>query len=159
MRYQIRQRVFSFGDSFTIKDGYGNDAFRVRGKVFSLGNKLTIESLNGEELVYIEQQLFKFLPQYTIYMGGSDVATVRKEFTFFTPRFQIESVYGSYEMEGEIFSHEFQILKNGRVVAAVSKAWFSLSDTYGAEISDSEDQAFMLAMVIVIDQVLHDKKD
>lgn len=158
MRYQVRQRIFSFGDSFTIKNEYGDDVFRVLGKVFSFGNKLSIENMNGQELVYIEQQLFKFLPQYTIYMNGSDVGTVRKEFTFFSPCFNIESVFGNYEMEGEIFSHEFEILKNGRVVAQVSKAWFSFSDTYGVDIADTEDQAFMLALVIIIDQVLYDKK-
>jgi uncharacterized protein YxjI len=159
MRYQIRQRIFSLGDNFTIKNEYGDELFRVRGKVFSLGDKLSIESMSGQEIVYIEQRLFKFLPQYSIYMNGSEVATVKKEFSFFTPRFHIGSSFGSYEMEGEIFSHEFQIFNNGKEVAHVSKAWFSFSDTYGVDISDSENQAFMLAMVIVIDQVLHDKKE
>lgn len=159
MRYQVRQRIFSLGDNFAIKNEFGEEVFRVRGKVFSFGDKLRIESVYGEELVYIEQRMFKFLPEYTIYMNGRDVASVKKEFTFFTPRFSIESIMGNYEMEGEIFSHEFQIVKNGRIVAEVSKQWFSFSDTYGADIDDNEDQAFMLAMVIVIDQVLHDKKE
>lgn len=159
MRYQVREKIFSFGDNFVIKNEYGDDVFRVRGRVFSLGNKLTLENLAGHELAYIEQKLFKFLPQYTIFMNSRDVATIKKELSFLKPRFYIESVMGSYEMEGDIFSHEFSILKNGRVVAAVSKKWFSYSDTYGVDIDNTEDQAFMMALVIVIDQVLYDKKD
>jgi uncharacterized protein YxjI len=159
MRYEVRQKIFSFGDSFTIKNEYGHEVYRVRGKVFSFGNKLTIETMSGEELIYIEQQLFKFLPEYTIYMNGSPAAKVKKEFAFFTPRFCINSTMGNYEMVGEIFSHEFQITKDGRPVAEISKQWLSFSDTYGVDVSDSENQAFMLALVIVIDQVLHEKKD
>ena len=36
MRFIVRQKVFSFGDNFTIKDETGNEHFIVRGKVFAL---------------------------------------------------------------------------------------------------------------------------
>jgi uncharacterized protein YxjI len=156
MRYKIRQRVFSFGDNFTIKDENERPYFIVRGKVFSLGDKLALEDLNGNQLFYIEQKLFKLLPEYSIFQNDTQVARVKKEFTFFKPKFQIESSFGQYEMEGDIFSYNFQILKNRRVVAEVSKKWFAFSDTYGADIADGENQGFLLALVIVIDQVIHD---
>lgn len=158
MRYQVKQKIFSFADSFTIKNEYGDDVYLVRSKVFSFGKKLTIEDLNSNELVYIEQKLFKLLPQYTIYMDGRDIATVKKEFSFFTPRFNIESELGEYRIEGEVFSHEFIILKNSSLVGEVSKEWFSFSDTYGVSINDSENQAFMLALIIVIDEVQSSNK-
>lgn len=156
MRYQIRQKIFSFGDNFAIKNDRDEDQFVVRGKVFTLGDKLKIEDLEGNELVYIEQKIFRFLPEYNIYRGGEHLAQVKKEFTFFKPRFYIKSTMGNYTIDGNIFAHDFQILKDGRAVAYVSKKWLSFSDTYLAEIDDREDQAFMLALVIVIDQVLHD---
>lgn len=156
MRYQIRQRIFSFGDNFVIKDAFDEPRFAVSGRVFSFGDKLSLQDLNGNELFYIEQKVFKFLPEYNIFKGSMHVAMVKKEFSFFTPRFIIQSQYGNYTMEGEIFGHNFQIMKNGRVVAVVSKKWFAFSDTYGVEIDDSEDQAFLLSLVIVIDQVIHD---
>lgn len=158
MRYLIRQRVFSFGDNFTIKDETGQDRYVVQGKVFSLGDKLKIQDLMGNELFYIEQQLFRFLPEYYIYAGGQQVASVKKQLTFFTPKFMIDSVYGSYDIEGDFFGYDFQITKDGRVVAVISKQWFSFSDTYGIDIEDGEDHAFLLTLAIVIDQVLHDEK-
>lgn len=158
MRYLIRQRVFSFGDNFTIKDELQQDRYIVRGKVFSFGDKLKIEDLNGNELFYIEQQLFRFLPEYYIYAGGQEVAKVKKQLTFFTPKFIIDSINGSYDIEGDFFGYDFQITKDGRVVAAISKRWFSFSDTYGIDIADGEDHAFLLTLAIVIDQVLHDEK-
>ncbi|MGB7604332.1 MAG: LURP-one-related family protein [Lutisporaceae bacterium] len=158
MKYLIRQRIFSFGDNFTIKDEMEQDRYIVRGKVFSFGDKLKIEDLNGNELFFIEQQVFRFLPEYYIYAGGQQVASVKKQLTFFTPKFVIDSTYGSYDIDGDIFGYDFQINKNGIMVASINKKWFSFSDSYGIEIVDGEDHAFLLTLAIVIDQVLHDEK-
>lgn len=156
MVYKIRQKIFSFGDNFAIKNEYDEDCFIVKGKVFALGDKLKIEDLEGNEIIYIEQKIFKLLPEYNIYCEGKHLARIKKEFTFFKPRFVIESTMGNYTMEGNILSHNFEIHKGDKTVATVNKKWFAFADTYGADIADDEDQPFMLALVIVIDQVLHD---
>lgn len=159
MRFVVRQKVFSFGDNFTIKDEHGNDHFIVKGKVFTLGDKLRIYNMAGQELFYIEQKLFRFLPEYTIYKSGRPMASVKKEFTFFKPKFNITSSLGNFTIEGNFLGMEFSIFKNSRFVSQVSKRWFSWSDTYGVDIADGEDYGFILALVIVIDQVLHDNED
>ena len=46
-RYQIRQKIFSFGDKFTITDEIGQPVLIVRGKVFSLARKLALEDMSG----------------------------------------------------------------------------------------------------------------
>jgi len=159
MRYAIKQKIFSFGDNFAIRDEMGNDCYKVKGKIFALGNKLRIFNMQEEELVYIEQKLFRFLPEYNIYYKDQLHATVKKEFTFFRPKFQIYSSLGSYRAEGNVWSMDFSILRDDVLVAQISKAWFAWSDTYGVDIADGEDAPLMLALVIVIDQVLHENKN
>ena len=159
MKYQVRQKVFSLGDSYNIRDEYDNNRYQVRSEIFTLGHKMRIEDMAGNELIYIEQELFHFMPVYNIYAGGEFAASVKKQFSFFKPSFDIESVRGNYTIEGDYFSHEFEVLKDGMQVAAVSKAWFSFSDTYGIDVMDMENQAFILALVIVIDAVLYDNHD
>lgn len=154
MKYQVKQKIFSLGDSFTIKNEQGDGVYLVKSKVISLGKKLTIEDLSGEELVYIEQKLFKLLPQFTVFMAGRAVATVKKEFTFFASRFNIDSDMGQYKIEGEVFSHEFAILKDNSIVGQVSKQWVSFSDTYGVDVNDDENQAFILALIIIVDEAM-----
>jgi pilus assembly protein CpaF len=68
----------------------------------------------------------------------------------------ISGTLGDFAIEGNFWGMEFSILKSGRQVAQVSKKWFSWNDTYGVDIADTEDYAFILCLVIVIDQVLHD---
>lgn len=158
MRYLVRQKVFSLGDKFTIKDEYGNDCFRVYGRIFSFGNKLTLTDMQDRELYYIEQKLLRFLPEYTIYQNGTAVATVKKNMTFFRPSFDISSIYGSYNIDGSFMAYDFTVFKNGSPAAIVSKQWFSFSDTYGVSISDTEDAAFLLSLVIVLDMVYHNDR-
>ncbi|OGO77594.1 MAG: hypothetical protein A2Y23_11565 [Clostridiales bacterium GWB2_37_7] len=158
MKYLIRQRIFSLGDNFTIKDDQEIDRYIVQGKVLSFGDKLKIMDLSGNELFYIEQQLFKFLPEYHIYADGQQMATVKKQLSLFTPRFAIDSVNGAYEIAGNIFRYDFQIYRDGSMVAAINKKWFSFGDTYGVEIVEGEDHAFLLVLAIVIDQVYHDEQ-
>jgi len=156
MRYVVKQKVFSLGDSFTIRNEHGEDCYRVKGKFFSFGDKLRIYDMQGNELIYIEQKLFRFLPEYSIYYLGQPYATVKKEFTLFRPKFQIYGTRGQYRIEGNVWGMDFSILRDNEIIAQVSKRWFSFSDTYGVDITGKEDPVFILALVIVLDQVLHD---
>ena len=157
MRYQVRQHIFSFRDRFTIKDEYDQPQYVVEGKFFTVGNKLTLFNVKGEEEIYIEQKLLRFLPEYYFYKKGKHIATIKKEFTFFKPKFHIASVKGNYEIQGNVLAYDFQILNHQEVVCTISKRWFSFADTYGVEIKEDEDPSFMLALVIILDQVYHEE--
>lgn len=156
MEYKIRQKIFSFGDKFTIKDMNDNDIYYVQGKVFTIGNKLSIFDLQNRELVYIEQRLFRFLPEYHIYMNKAHVAMVKSQFSFFRQKLYIQSDLGRFDVDGSVFAYDFNVRKDGRIVATVTKKFFSLSDTYHVSVDDGEDQVLMLALVIVLDQIYHD---
>ncbi|NLP46877.1 MAG: hypothetical protein GX347_07560 [Epulopiscium sp.] len=156
MKFQIRQKIFSFRDRFTIQDEFNQPQYIVEGKFFSFGNKLTLYNMQQEEQIYIEQKLFKFLPEYYFYQKGRYIAKIKKEISFLKPKFYIESIQGYYEILGNIFAHDFQILKNNQLVCTVNKSWFSFTDTYGVEIKESEDPSLILAFVIVLDQIYHE---
>ena len=116
-------------------------------------------------LIKIQQELLHLHPTYNLLSaryGESDrqLAVLKKKFTFFHNKFNIDSIYGQYSLEGlDIFAHSFTLTKNGRTAANVSKKFLSFSDSYGVEIAGDEDQAFILALVIVLDQILYDEKN
>jgi uncharacterized protein YxjI len=156
MRYLMRQKLFCFGDDFIIKNDRGEDVFYVDGKAISIGNKLSFQDMHGKELAFIRQRLLSFGPAYDIeYSGG--VATVKKElFTMFSCKFSVD-VPGPDDLEasGNLTDHEYTFVRGGRAVATVSKTWFSMSDTYGVEIADGEDDVLILASTVVIDMCCH----
>ena len=92
--------------------------------------------------------------------GDSDreLAVVKKQVALFRQKFKIDSVYGEYMLEGlNILARSYVVTKNGKTVATVDKKFFSLADTYGVEIDAGEDHAFILALVLVVDQVVFDR--
>ena len=91
MRYLMKQKLFCFGDDFTIKNEAGDDAFFVDGRAFSIGNKLSFQDLNGEELAFIQQKLLSWGPTYEITRDGELAAVVKKHlFTFFRCAFTVD---------------------------------------------------------------------
>lgn len=157
MRYVMKQKLFCWGDDFAIKNEHGEDVFFVDGKAFSFGDKLSFQDMAGNELAFISQKLLAWGPTYEIYRGDELAAVVKKRlFTFLHCKFTVD-VPGpnDLEAEGNFLDHEYQFVRGGRTVAAVSKQWFSWTDTYGVEIADGEDDVLILASTVVIDMVCH----
>jgi uncharacterized protein YxjI len=157
MLYMMKQKLFSWGDDFTIKDENGQDRFFVDGKAFSLGNQLSFQDMAGNELAYIRQKLLSWGPTYEISKGDQLLAVVRKElFTFFKCTFTVD-VPGPNDLEaqGDFMDHRYVFTRNGSQVAEVSKQWFTLGDTYGVQIAQGEDDVLILASTVVIDMACH----
>lgn len=161
MRYLMKQDFFSWGADFTIKDAGGKDAFIVDGAGFSIGAKLAFKDLAGHELIHIEQRLLSWSPTYEMRKGGQVVAIVKKSaFTLFSCTFTVD-VPGPDDLQadGDFLDLEYEFRRGGRKVATVSKRLFSLSDTYGIDIADGEDDVLILASAVVIDMACHQDDD
>jgi uncharacterized protein YxjI len=157
MRYIMKQKLFSWGSDFYIKDETGRDVFFVDGKAFSFGDKLSFQDLAGNELAFIQQKLLTWGPTYEIYRNGRLFAIVKKElFTFFRCKFTVD-VPGpdDLEAEGDFIDMEYTFTRGGRRVAMVSKRWFTWADTYGVDIAEGEDDMLILVSTVVIDMVCH----
>ena len=159
MRYQLKQKIWSWGNDFQINDSNGDPIFRVDGHVFSWGDKLSFQDMQGNELAFISQKLLTFMPKYELYRNGELFAEIIKEFTWFKSQFTLD-VPGpnDYEIEGSFWEYEYKFNRSGRNVASVSRAYWSWSDTYGVDIIDGEDDIAILATVVIIDLVCHNDK-
>jgi len=151
MKLYIKEKVFSWSDSFSVKDAYGEDKYTVEGEIFSLGRKLHVYDCHGAEAAFIKQELFTFLPQFTVSVGGAEVARVRREFSFLRPRYTIEGL--GWEVEGSFWEHDYQITRNGRPIVTITKEWMTWGDTYELDIEDPADELIALAVVLTIDCV------
>jgi uncharacterized protein YxjI len=157
MRYVMKQKLFSWGDDFYIRDAEGRDVFFVDGKAMSFSDQLSFRDLAGQELAFIKQKLFSLGATYEIYRNGALAAVVKKElFTFFQCTFNVD-VPGPDDLQakGDFTDHEYVFVRGGNTVAEVSKQWFAWSDTYGVDIAPGEDDILILASTVVIDMACH----
>jgi uncharacterized protein YxjI len=157
MRYLLKQKLFSFGDDFFVKDEEGRDVYFVDGRAFSLGDRLSFRDLAGRELADIKQRLLAWGKTYEISRDGQLVAVVKKRlFALIHHRFVVD-VPGPDDLEatGSFTDHEYTFRRGEQVVATVSKRWFSFTDAYGVEVAEGEDPVLILACAVVVDQACH----
>jgi uncharacterized protein YxjI len=151
--YVIRERFFSIGDDFDVLDEHGNKLLHIDGKVFSLRNRLVIENPSGDEVASVHRHLVALRPTYEIRIGGEKAAEIRKHlFTPFHDKFTID-VPGSddLEMKGNLTDHEYVIEQGGTEVAAVSKRWLTIRDTYAVQIAAGIEPLLIIGSVLALD--------
>lgn len=149
MKLYIKQKVFSIGEKFTVRDEMGTDRYRVEGEFFSIPKRFHIYDTNGREVCTIEKKLFSFLPRYYVYKENSLAAEIVKKFTFFIPKYDILGT--PYAVEGGFMSHNYAITRDGIPIADIHKEWFTWGDSYAIDINSSADEILMLAILITID--------
>ena len=150
MKLYMKQKVFTFGDQFSIYDENGVVVYTVEGEVFTFGKKLHLLDPRGNELLYISEKVWSFMPRYEIYRGDELIAEVVREFRLFSSGYHVELL--GWQVEGEFLDHDYQILgEDGHIVAQMSKQWFTWGDSYEIDVRDDANASAALAVMLVID--------
>ena len=157
MKLYIKEHIFTWGDKFTVMDEYGNEKYFVQGEVFSWGKKLHVYDRYDREVAFIKQELFTWMPCYHVYVGDRDIAQVRKEFSFFLPRYRVDGL--GWEVNGHFLEHDYEITQNGCNVVTISKEWMTWGDSYELDIAPEADEIVALAVVLTIDCVVEQRND
>jgi uncharacterized protein YxjI len=157
-RYQMRQRMISIGDDYTIENDRGERVFKLDGKALRVRKTIRFEDMDGNELVKIQERMLRVRDSMEIEgPDGNRVAMVHK--AMITPlreRWVID-VEGGQDLhaQGNFVDHEYTIERDGDKVAEVSKRWFRVRDTYGVEVAPGENDILILASTAVIDTMAH----
>ena len=150
MKLLIKQRVFSWTDSYDVYDEAGRPKYQVSAEFFSLGHRLHVyDKVTGREVGAIHEKLFTFLPQFEIVAGGEVRGVIRKEFTFFIPKYRVD--YRGWDVDGDILGWDYRVTHEGREVMSISKEIFRWSDTYVLNFRDPADEIPGLLLVLAID--------
>ena len=149
MKLLFKQRAFSWFDSYDVYDEAGNTVFTVKGQL-SWGKCLKIFDADDKEVATIQQRLFSWFPTFEVYIGEDCVGSVRKEFSFFTPKFTID--FKDWYVDGDFFEWDYSICEgDGDCKAVISKELWKWTDTYSINVSNPADALPALALVIAID--------
>lgn len=149
MKLLFKQRLFSWFDSYDIYDEDGNSVYTVKGQL-SWGHCLKIYDADDHEVGTIQERILTLLPKFEVYLGNQYVGSISKEFSFFTPKFNID--YNGWHVEGDFFEWDYSILdQSGRQIAEVSKQLFNWTDTYVIDVQNPNDALGALMLVLAID--------
>lgn len=151
----IKQKVFSLSGKFTVKDQYENDVYYVEGSFMQIPKTYTIMDTARNEIAVITKKVFSFLPKFFVEIDGSEMVTIKKEFSFFKARYTIDAT--GIEIHGNWWDMNFEVKYHDEVIGRVSKEWFSWGDSYKVEVVKSDMEKMMIAIVVAIDYVKADQ--
>lgn len=91
-----------------------------------------------------------FSAKFEMYLGGEYVGSIQKEFTFFTPRFDIDC--NGWQVEGSFLEWDYTVTEPcGALVARISKELLQWTDTYVIDVANPMDALCVLMLVLAID--------
>lgn len=165
--YYIKQKL-SLNDKYYVYDD-NNEAYleiisnnklltvidRLLGGIFTFGNKLYIKSLDGKEFVTIKKKFGFFKEEYDFYSDKKIVASLKQHIVSMKPKISIISDNDRYLVKGDLMARNFTFYKNNISIATVKKVPFSIKDSYKINILNDEDEIICLAMLIAIDNSIH----
>jgi uncharacterized protein YxjI len=160
-RYQMREKLVSFGDDFWIENDRGERVFKVNGKMMRVRGTLEFENTDGKVKAQIQERMLRAKDSMAIEDDkGHKVAEVKR--ALITPireRWVVKIADGpDLEVQGDLLAHEYKIGDGKHKAAKVSKKWFRIRDSYGVQIEPGQNDAVILAVTVAIDAMVHPGK-
>ena len=157
MKYYMKSKFFTIKEDFWIKNEYGEDVFFVDTKFLTLGLQFYI--IKNNKVIYdFKEKLLTFMPNYEVSENGEVVAKVNQKLSFMRDKIKVNSKYGELIIQGDIFDYSYRIYKDNMVIARIEKELFAFTDNYEVDV-DFKDEAFILTLVVIIDNIIDKQKN
>ncbi|MGW1882666.1 LURP-one-related/scramblase family protein [Streptomyces sp. NPDC001970] len=153
MRYLVRDKIFAVGDDYWIDDDRGRHAFLVDGKALRLRDTLELKDPAGRVLITLRQKLFGLRDAMTIERDQESLAVVRrKRLSLLRNHFRVRLAdWTELDVGGKILDREFAIEYDGELLAAVSRRWLTVRDTYAVDVvREDADAALLIAVAVCV---------
>lgn len=149
MRLLIKQRVFSWTDSYDVYDENENKKYFVKAEFLSLGHQLHVYDAFGNEVGAVKQRLLTLMPAFDIEVNGVTKGSIQKKFAFFKPKYEVD--FNGWRAEGNFFGWDYDVYAGCSSVIHITKELFHWGDTYVIDFADPADELMGLMLVIAID--------
>lgn len=149
MQLLIKQRVFSWTDSYDIYDGNGEPKYFVKAELLSIGHRLHVYDHNRNEIGVIKQRILTLLPAFDIEIGGIVRGSIQKKFTLFRPQYEVD--FNGWRVEGDFLGWNYDVYEGCSSIIHISKELLHWGDTYVINYVNPKDELMGLLLVIAID--------
>jgi uncharacterized protein YxjI len=154
MKLLLRQKIFSWLDSYDIYDSTGQVYFTVKSQ-FDFRHHFEVYH-NNQYVGSLREEIFRFLPHFELYHGNQMVGEIVKQFSLILPRFSLN--YQGWNVEGDWMGWNYEILDSmGQRIAGISKELFHFTDVYCMEIDEEKNAVDVVMIVLAIDAVKCDQ--
>ncbi len=156
--FVMQEKLMSFRDKVWIMNTKGDKLGYFEGKLISIGNTYRLRTMDDKAILTAHEKAISLKNEYQFYWGEERddkklIGKLKKKVISIKPKFWFEGPDEKelFTMKGNIFKLKYEINKNGKQIAEISKKLFKIRDTYGVRISnEASDDDTMLILGIVI---------
>ena len=149
-RLLIKQKVFSWTDTYDVYDEFGNPKYFVKADFFSIGHRIRIfDKRTGAELGIIQEKVLRIFKEFEISINGISQGIIKKQFSMFHPKYNID--YKGWRLEGDFMQWNYTVYEGGRIIVNIDKQLFQWGDTYVLDIANPMDELPALMVAIAMD--------
>ena len=74
----IKQKVFSWTDTYDVYDSAGNPKYYVKADFFSIGHRIRIfDKASGQELGIIQEKVLRIFKEFEIIINGNSQGIIK----------------------------------------------------------------------------------
>lgn len=149
MKLLIKQRVFSWSDTYDIYDEEGEVKYFVKAEFLSIGHRLHVFDRNGKELGIIREKVLSFLPVFEIEIDGVTKGQIKQQFTLLRSKYDVD--YNGWYVEGDFLGWNYEVYSGSEMVVNITKELLHWGDTYVLSFENPENELEGLFLVLAID--------
>ena len=150
MKLLLKQRFFSWTDTYDVFDEDDCVKYFVKAEFFSLGHVIHVYDTFGTEVGCVREKLLTFLPKFEIVIHGKVLGTISKKFTLFSEDYSLD--FNGWNVEGSFLGWDYSIKDSyGAEIVTMSKELFNFTDVYSIRFYRSAEELPALLTAIAID--------
>ncbi len=160
MKFYVKLEHFARHRSFKLRDASQGELFRIKGRFLFGLRELVMTDMNNEVLYKLHR---RFAPHFNrLYHvhdeEGKILARITKTAGLFRPDYTMTVEDKAVTFGGVIRKHQFSLHLENKKVAEIRRGTFSFGDAYEIEVTTEQKPLLHLFLVIVIDQMNHERK-
>jgi uncharacterized protein YxjI len=146
----IRQRIFSWKETYDVTDENQKVKYFVEGQFFSLGHKIHIYDDKHQEVAFIKVHVWTlFFKKFDIIIHGEQKGMIQEKLSFFHPHYQVD--FNGWDIVGNMMEWDYTIRQQDFLIATISRKIFSWANVFYIDTPNPDNELLVLALALAVD--------
>jgi len=158
MRYQMQQKLLSIGNDGNIYDEHGDVLYRANGRFWTIQDRVDVVDAHGTAVGTVHSKMLSLQKTFVVEIDGQEAAEIVQKLFSLRKNFDIHLATGDrWALHGDWLDHAFTITgTSGETIATISRAWVTVTDAFGIDIADGQNDLLVLMTVVALEAAEHD---
>lgn len=152
MKIFVKNKLASLRGSSVVTDEAGNKLFRVKGKLFSITRKKRIYDMDGKLQFIVKNKFFNWWTHACFILSAEKQKIARVKNRGFKRGYDVLGYGDEFSIDSQNLT-SYTIIKNGKTIGSIRSNFMSLVDNFEVDVEEGENPAFLVAMIIAMDNI------